>query len=377
MKIAISSIALLACVSAAAVAQDVNPPKAAQEPQTVGERLSTAVGKVIGDPNAKSDADMKRVIDKLGSLGGKPIEELTADEARKQPTPPDAVKALLKDEGKSAEPAPGVTTADITVDGATGPLPARVYKPDGAADQLPVVLYFHGGGWVIADLDTYDAAPRAMAKSANAVVISVHYRQAPEHKFPAAHDDAVAAYKWVLANASAQGGDAKRVAVMGESAGGNLAINVAIAARDQKLQLPVHQALIYPAAGVDMETASYKENATAKPLNKAMMAWFVEQISKSPDDKNSPMLDLVGRADVKGLPPTTVVTAQIDPLRTDGEKLADKLNSAGVNVESQNFEGATHEFFGMDAVVKDAGEAQAFVAGRLKASFSKSASAAD
>jgi acetyl esterase len=121
-----------------------------------------------------------------------------------------------------------------------------------------------------------------------------------------------------------------------------------------------------------METEAYKENAKAKPLNNAMMGWFVEQISKSPDDKNSPLIDLVGKADVKGLPPSTIVTAQIDPLRTDGERLFAKLKDAGVDAELRNFEGATHEFFGMDAVVKDAGEAQAFAAQRLKAGFGSS-----
>lgn len=371
MKPHVSVAAMLSCIafSYAANAQQPAPPKAAQAPQTVTEQVKGAVNSVLGDPIANADVDMKRVIDKLGSLGGKPIETLSAEDARKQPTPTDAVKALLKEEGKSAEPAPGVSASDISVEGASGKLPARVYKPEGVSGKLPVVVYFHGGGWVIADLDTYDAGPRAIAKLANAIVISVHYRQAPEHKFPAAHDDAIAAYKWVLANADAQGGDPKRIAVMGESAGGNLAINVAIAARDQKLQAPFHEALIYPVAGVDMETASYKENEKAKPLNKAMMSWFVEQISKSRDDKNSPMIDIVGKADVKGLPSTTIVTAQIDPLRTDGERLAAKLKDAGVQVEAKNFEGATHEFFGMDAVVKDAGEAQAFVAQQLKASF--------
>ena len=371
----LNTVALVSlAASSVAIAQEAPAPKAGQGPTTAAEKLSTAVATLTMDPLAKADTDMKRVMDSLTALNGKPIESLTAEEARKQPSPTDAVKALLKNEGKSSEPAPGVTTADISVDGAAGPLKARVYKPDGASGKLPVVLYFHGGGWVIADLDTYDAGPRAIAKLADAIVISVHYRQAPEHKFPSAHDDAVAAYKWVLANADAQGGDAKRVAVMGESAGGNLAINVAIAARDQKLQAPVHEVLIYPVAGNDMDSPSYKANASAKPLNKPMMAWFVEQISKSPDDKNSPLIDLVGKADVKGLPTTTIVTAEIDPLRSDGERLSAKLKEAGVAVEHKDYVGSTHEFFGMDVVVKDAGEAQAFVAERLKASFAGTAS---
>lgn len=370
-----NTVALVTLASCgAAVAQDAPAPKAGQNPTTAAEKLSSAVATVTMDPLAKADTDMKRVMDALAELNGKPIETLTAEEARKQPTPTDAVKSVLKKEGKSAEPRPGVIATDISVDGAAGPLKARVYKPDNASGKLPVVLYFHGGGWVIADLDTYDAGPRAMAKLANAVVISVHYRQAPENKFPAAHEDAVAAYKWVLANADTQGGDAKRVAVMGESAGGNLAINVGIAARDQKLQAPVHAALIYPVAGIDMDSPSYKANASAKPLNKPMMAWFVEQISKSSDDKNSPLIDLVGKADLKGLPASTIVTAEIDPLRSDGDRLAAKLKDAGVAVEHKDYAGSTHEFFGMDAVVQDAGEAQVFVAERLKASFAGSSS---
>ena len=164
---------------------------------------------------AKADTDMKRVLDSLAELDPKPIETLSAEDARKQPTPTDAVKALLKKEGKPATPPPGVTATDIQIEGAAGPVAARVYKPDGASAPLPVVLYFHGGGFVIADIDTYDAGPRAISKLADAVVISAHYRQAPENKFPAAHEDAIAAYKWVLKNASEHGGDGKRVALMG------------------------------------------------------------------------------------------------------------------------------------------------------------------
>lgn len=367
LSCAITAACLL--VAGSSFAQEAAQPQAAQQPEGITEKLKKAVGTVMGSPMAGADVDMKRVIDKLGTLGGKPIEELSAPEARKQPTPTNAVKALLRDEGKSVEPPPGVATQDISIDGANGPLLARIYTPEAVTGTPPIVLYFHGGGWVIADLDTYDAGPRAIARLTGAMVISAHYRQAPEHKFPAAHEDAVAAYKWVLANASGLKADPKRVAVMGESAGGNLALNVAIAARDQKLQAPVHVAMIYPVAGIDMETESYSENEKAKPLNKDMMGWFVQQISTSEADKTSPLIDLVGKADVKGLPTSTIVTAQIDPLRTDGERLFAKMKDAGNLAEIKNYEGVTHEFFGMDAVVKDAGEAQAFVAQRLKASF--------
>ena len=161
------------------------------------------------------------------------------------------------------------------------PIAVRIYTPKGAG-PFPVVVYYHGGGWVIADLDTYDASPRALANLANAVVVSSHYRQGPEHKFPAAHQDAFAAYRWVLANARSLKGDPSKVAVAGESAGGGLAAAVSMMARDSGAQMPVHQLLVYPIAGYDLNTPSYQENADAKPLNKAMMAWFFEKYLRSP-----------------------------------------------------------------------------------------------
>ena len=368
--VATATLAAAALLSPS-LGQEKENPVAGQKPATIGERLSTAVNTLTSNPLAKADTDMKRVMDTLAELGPKPIETLSAAEARTQPTPADAVKALLKKEGKPADPPAGVSASDMQFDGAAGPLPARVYKPEGASGSLPVVLYFHGGGFVIADIDTYDAAPRSLAKQANAIVVSAHYRQAPEHKFPAAHDDAVAAYKWVLKNAGTFGGDAKRIAVMGESAGGNLAINVAIAARDENLQAPLHQVLIYPVAGVDMTTPSYQENESAKPLNKAMMGWFVDNFLAKPADKESPKLDLIGKADLSRLASNTIVTAEIDPLRSEGMMLADKLKAAGVATELKDYLGATHEFFGMAAVVKDAVDAQGFVADRLKQSLGK------
>lgn len=322
----------------------------------------------------RADGDMQKVLDTLAQLGGKPIEKLTAEEARKQPTPTDAVMAVLKSEDKDPaklKAALKVKTKDVTYPAGAGEQPARVYMPeqdDDNKEALPVVVYFHGGGFVIANLDVYDQGPRALARKANAIVVSIEYRKGPENKFPAAHDDAIAAYKWVLANAKSWGGDPARVAVAGESAGGNLAANVAIAARDQKLQAPAHMVLVYPVAGNNMNTESYKENAFAKPLNKAMMEWFVKNYTKSPADAKDPRINLLG-ANLKGLPSATVITAEIDPLRSEGKALADKLEKAGSNVDYENYEGVTHEFFGMDAVVKDAGNAQDTAAANLKSAF--------
>jgi acetyl esterase/lipase len=352
-----------------ALAIDAPAPVAGQSPPTVAEKLEGAAGKVVGNPNANADQDMQRVLDAQAGLNPKPIEELSAEEARKQPSPADGLKALLKKEGKSGEIS-GVSSQDIRYPGAAGDLPARIYVPEGDQKNLPVVLYFHGGGFVIADVETYDAAPRSIAKLARAVVISADYRLAPEHKFPSAHDDAFAAYKWVIDHAKDYGGDSERIAVMGESAGANLAINVAIAARDSGIQTPVHQVLVYPVAGTDLNTQSYQDNEKAKPLNKAMMAWFFDKVGAPSGPQ--PKLNLVGDAKLERLPNATMVTAEIDPLRTEGQLLAQKLKDAGVAVELQDFPGAAHEFFGMAAAVKDAAEAQEFVANRLSVAFEQS-----
>ena len=323
------------------------------------------------DTPAKADGLMQKVLDELAALGGKPIETLSPEEARQQPTPTDAVKSLLRKDGKDPSDDMGVKTSDITIPGAAGPIQARIYKPhDHSEDKLhPIVVYFHGGGFVIADLDVYDGGPRGVSKMADVIVVSVHYRQAPEYHFPAAHDDALAAYRWVLENAQTFRGNPQKVAVMGESAGGNLAIAVSMMARDAGLPAPKHQVLVYPVAGVDMENESYVENADAKPLNKPMMTWFVKHIFANEADAQDPRINIVAKANLSGLPSTTVICAEIDPLRTEGELLAEKLEQAGVDVRHKTFRGSTHEFFGMAAVVPDAAAAQTFAAHELKRAF--------
>ncbi len=313
--------------------------------------------------------EQRAVLDELASLGGKPIESLTPAEARKQPTPADAVMKLLQKQGKSTAPEPVANVVDRRIPGPAGQIKVRIYTPAGDG-PFPVIVYYHGGGWVIADLDTYDASPRALANAANAVVVSSHYRQAPEHKFPAAHEDAYAAYQWTLKNAASIKGDPKRVAVAGESAGGNLAANVAIMARDKQAQMPAHMLLVYPVAGSDMNTPSYVENANAKPLNKPMVEWFVKHFLKSPAEAQDPRINLVA-ADLKGLPSTTIIAAEIDPLRSEGETLAQKLKDAGVDTDHSTYEGAAHEFFGQAAVVDKAKDAQGKAADRLKSAFNK------
>ncbi len=320
-----------------------------------------------GTSPAAPDQQMQAVLTELEALHPKPITQLSAAEARKQPTPADAVKALLKKEGKSTAPEPVANVTNRTIPGAGGPIPIRIYTPKGAG-PFPVIVYYHGGGWVIADLDTYDASPRALANLANAIVVSAHYRQGPEHKFPAAHQDAFTAYRWALANAKSLKGDPSKVAVVGESAGGGLATAVSMMARDSGAQMPVHQVLVYPIAGYDFNTPSYQENAAAKPLNKPMMQWFFQQYLSNPADGKNSLIDLV-HADVQGLPGTTVITAQIDPLRSEGKDLADRLKDAGVEVDYKNYDGVAHEFFGMGAVLDDAKAAEQQAADGLKKGF--------
>ena len=318
----------------------------------------------------KPNKEMQEVLSALEALGPKPIETLTPAEARKQPTPADAVKAVLQKQGKNADPEPVAKIEDRKIKGPAGEIPVRIYWPAGAkGGAAPVVHYIHGGGWVIADLDVYDASPRAIANAAGAIVVSSHYRQAPEHKFPAAHEDSFAAYQWVLANAKSLGGDAEAVAVMGESAGGNMAAAITMMAKQKNVQMPVHQVLVYPVANHAFDTESYQQNADAKPLGKAGMQWFFQHYLKSEKDGDNPMVSLLKAKDLSGLPPATVITAAIDPLRSEGKAYADKLKEAGVRVDYKNYDGVAHEFFGMGAVVPDAKQAVKQAASGLRGSF--------
>jgi acetyl esterase/lipase len=342
----------------------------AQSPQSVNAPPPSPPPPVAAQP-ARPAADMQAVLDALMALGAKPIEQLTPVKARIQPTAADGAKAVMRKQGVSTAPDPAVTTQDLAY-GSDSMQYARVYRPAAApaGAPMPVVVYYHGGGWVIADVNVYDATPRLMAKQLNAVVVSVEYRHAPEAKFPAQHDDASAAYRWVLQNAASWGGDTAKVVLAGESAGGNLAIATAIYARDNGLTQPLHILSVYPIANSDMGLPSKRDSANAKPLNTPMLKWFSYYYSTSPADQQDPRINLV-KANLRGLPPTTIVNAQIDPLRSDGETLAQAMRGAGVRVEQRTFPGVTHEFFGLGKVVRGAYDAENYAIGRVKASLAK------
>ena len=315
-------------------------------------------------------ADNQAVIDALKSMNLRPYHTLTPTEARQQPLFGDGVKAVMQQRGMSVAPPADVTEQAVTVQGAAGPLTAKLYKPAGASGPLPLIVYFHGGGWVLADADAYAASTRALAKQVGAAVLSVNYRRAPEAKFPAQHEDALAAYRWALANAASLGADASRVALAGESAGGNLVVATAIAARDAGVALPKAILSVYPIAGTDLNTLSYQENAQAYVLNRANMPWFLYHTMRTTADAKDPRINLIA-ADLHGLPPVTLVQAEVDPLRTEGDMLADRLRAAGVTVNQRLFPRVTHEFFGAAAVIDEAKQAQAFASENLRAALGK------
>ncbi len=321
------------------------------------------------------DPQMLAVIEKFTSYDTPPLPTLSPRQARMAPTVTDAVQDLLKDNDREAPDAAvdisqRVLPAGITPQSAPDGILVRVYTPEeGSSGARPVIVYYHGGGWVIGSLDVYEPSALALSENTGAVVVSVDYRLAPEAKFPAAHEDAYAAYKWVKENAASIGGDPGKVAIAGESAGGNMAVAVSLLARERGLALPIHILSVYPVANNDLNNASYNEYANAVPLNKPNVVYFTENYFNSPADGDSRLISLVDVADLSGLPPTTIIAAEIDPLQTEGRQLADKLTQVGVPNEYRLYEGTTHEFFGTYAVVPPAQEAQEFAAERLRDAF--------
>jgi acetyl esterase/lipase len=358
IALAVASLLATSTLALAQSARDANAPPP-RKPAPVATRPATP------------SADMQSVLDALANLGGKPIETLTPAQARLQPSPADAVKAVMRDNGMPITPDASVTTRDL-IYGTNSRQFARIYKPTQTVDNkpMPVIVYYHGGGWVIATVDTYDAAPRMLAKELNAIVVSVEYRPAPEFKFPSQHEDAAAAYRWTLANAQSWGGDPTKIAVAGESAGGNLAVATAIYARDNRLTTPRHILAVYPIADTRATLASRRDSANAKPLNSPMLGWFGHYYQTAATDAQDPRLNLV-RANLRGLPPVTIINAQIDPLRSDGENLASALARAGVSVEQKTYRGVTHEFFGMGGAVGGAREANMLAVRRLKSAMAQ------
>ena len=264
------------------------------------------------DPNVKS------MLDDMAAQEAPAFHEVS----------PEAARVMVREMGMAGEPEPVEAVADRTIPGPGGDIPIRVYTPKGDT-PLPVLVYFHGGGWVICDLETHDGVCRALTNAAGCIVVSVDYRLAPEHKFPAAADDAFAATEWVAANAASFGGDPGRVAVAGDSAGGNLAAVVAQIARARGPKL-AFQLLVYPVTDHDFDTASYSENAEGYFNTRDMMKWFWTNYLPSSSDGADPRASPLRLDDLSGLPAALIITAEFDPLKDEGEAYAARLADAGV-----------------------------------------------
>jgi len=300
-----------------------------------GAAIALAIPFVNNSAEAASTPtdQMKAVLDELASINAPPFDKLSPANARNNLTPTDAVIGVLAKQGKPAAEMVGDISYELIPE-PEGDLLARIYRPKG---EGPVLVYFHGGGWVIANLDTYDSSCRALTDTANCMVISIAYRQDPEHKFPAAAEDAYASLQWVTANPAKLKGDPNRVAVGGESASINLATVACLMARDRQGKMPVNQMLIYPVTNYAFDTPSYQENANASPLNKAGMQWFWGHYLKSAADGTNPYTSPLQAKSLRGLPPTTVITADIDPSRSEGQAYAQRLKADGVVVKVTNY----------------------------------------
>ena len=342
-----------------------NPSQDGRQDDSIG-RLAELIG---GDPMSRIDADMRHVLDGMADMGARPLELLSPEQARRQPRAAEAISAILGRQGRE-RPDDGVEVEDISIAGADAELPARLYRPIGLLSRLnPVVLYFHGGGFVTGDLDSHDASARAMARRTGAIVVSVAYRLAPEHPFPAAHDDAWAAWRWLTENTRDLTGDPRRLAVAGEDAGANLAANVALRAHAEGGVQPVHQLLVHPIAGNDLTTASYGETLRARPIGLPAMRWRFRHSFAEEAASADARINLVTRDDLAGAAPATVILAGIDPLRSEGEALAEALENAGVPVNCWTYDGVTQGFFGLGLVVTKALFAQSDAADALGKAF--------
>jgi acetyl esterase len=268
-----------------------------------------------------------------------PMHEGTPAEAR------EAYRRLSVDARTADQVVPVAAVEDVVIPGPAGAVPARVYRPE-AAGPVPTVVLFHGGGWVIGDLDTHDNMARTLCRDCRAVVVSVDYRLAPEAPFPAAVEDALAATRWAASRLDELGGD-DRLAVAGDSAGGNLAAVVSQQLRDTGGPAPCAQLLVYPATDAAGEHASRTENGEGYFLDLPTMAWFMGHYAADRRRHTDPLLSPLRHPDLRGLPPAVVVTAEYDPLRDEGEAYARALAEAGVPVEVRRFPSMIHGFFDM------------------------------
>jgi acetyl esterase len=295
--------------------------------------------------------------------GGTPVEDMTVQQAR------DALEQRVQVTGGRPEPVDQVISREVP--GPSGAIAVRMYVPEGrpAELNLPGLVFFHGGGWVRGSLNSHDILCRSLANGGGCIVVSVDYRMAPEHTFPAAIDDAVAATRWVAEHAAEIGIDATRLAIGGDSAGGNLAAAVALVLRDAGGPPLVHQLLIYPVTDYNFDTASYADNAEGYMLTREAMRFYWQlylgDASNGDDQRASPL-----RArDCSQLPPATLMTAEFDPLRDEGRAYADRLQASGTPVTYREYAGMVHGFVTSAGVLDVGKEAIRDACGELRSAF--------
>lgn len=316
----------------------------------------------------KLDPTVRLILQAAEAQGGPSIESLSPLEARK------FARELVQPLAGTPETVRSIE--DLRIPGPGGGITVRVYTPD-APSPGPGLVFFHGGGWVIFDLDTYDVQCTAIARRSGAVVVSVDYRLAPEHRFPAAVDDCYAATVWVAGNAERLGIDRNRLSVGGDSAGGNLAAVVALKSRDEKGPAIALQAMVYPVTDLSsLDTPSYQEFAAGYQLTKAGMEWFRDLYLERAEDARNPYASPLLARDLRGLPPALIITAECDPLRDEGEAYAKRLRDADVPVTCTRYAGMIHPFFAFAAVLPQAVEAYQQIADAVRTAGRQSAAGA-
>ncbi len=291
--------------------------------------------------------------------GATPFNEMSPQEARE-------AMAALRPQG---EPEPVAQVHEMMVPGPAGDIPARGYLPTDDPSTLPTVVYFHGGGWVIGDLDSHDAVCRAICNRAGISVMSVDYRLAPEATYPAAAEDCYAAVAWMNSMYDQQGGRDDRIAVAGDSAGGNLAAVVAQMARDRGGPRIDSQILIYPVTDFNFETESYKQNGVNYGLSEVGMRWFWDLYLNDDSEGAQPYASPMQAADLSNLPRSLTITAEYDPLRDEGEAYAAALSAAGVQSGCTRYDGVIHGFVGAFQAVPEGSQALDQIAAELRATF--------
>lgn len=309
------------------------------------------------------DPHIKALLDEqAAAAAGQPMPPLDA-------LPPEMIRAgyRMQRQAQNQNAPKDVTAVDMTVDGAAGPISARLYTPAGAPATTPGLIYFHGGGFAIGDLETHDGHCRRLAAFSNYRVIAIDYRLAPEHPFPAGHDDALAATKWVFDHAAEIGMDAGKIAVGGCSAGGNLAASVSIDLKDDPKRKLAFQLLLYPGIWPDVETQSRKD-LDGPVLTKAAIAWF-DKCLAAVGHPQAHRAALGSKADLSRTPPALVVTAGYDPLKDEGRDYAARLNAAGVNAEHVEYPDMVHDFYLMGDVSPAVTAAAQETAAKLKAAL--------